>query len=99
MPHPISAVQTVLHDSNELLVAEFTILILVEDLKDGVDQVGAQFDSSGDINGPGELVWEREGCKTLKTTNPSKTVELYLETQSNITKPLDLINYFKLGQL
>lgn len=64
--HPVSAVQAVLHDSDELLVAQFAVVVLVEDLKDGVDQVVAQLDPSGNVNRPGEFIWEKQKRAIIK---------------------------------
>lgn len=54
--HPVAAVQPLLHDANELLVAELVVAVLVEDLEDGVDQVVGQLDVRGHVDGAGELV-------------------------------------------
>jgi len=51
-------VQPLLHDADELLVAEFVVAVLVEDLEDRVDQVAAQLDARGHVDSAGELLWE-----------------------------------------
>lgn len=56
-PHLAAAVQPLLHDADELLVAEFIVAVLVEDLEDRVDQVAAQRDARGHIYGAGKLLW------------------------------------------
>lgn len=48
--------QPVLHDADELLVAEFVVVVLVEDLEDRVDQVAGQRDACSHVHCPGELV-------------------------------------------
>lgn len=54
--HPVAAVQPVLHDADELLLAEFTVVILVEDLEDRVDQVAGQLDPRGHVDSSGKLL-------------------------------------------
>lgn len=56
LSHPVGAVQPVLHDADELLVAEFIITIFVEDLKECVDQVAGQLDARGHVDGAGKLL-------------------------------------------
>lgn len=56
LSHPVSAVQPVLHDADELLVAEFIITIFVEDLEDCVDQVAGQLDARGNVDSAGKLL-------------------------------------------
>lgn len=48
--------QPVLHDADELLVAEFTVVILVEDLEDRVDQVVGQLDARSHVDRTGKLL-------------------------------------------
>jgi len=47
--------QPVLHDTNKLLVAEFAVAILIENLEDSVDQVVGQLDSRGHVDRPRKL--------------------------------------------
>lgn len=54
--HPVPALQPILHDANELLVAEFIVAILVEDLEDGVDQVAGQLDVCSHVDSAGKLL-------------------------------------------
>lgn len=54
--HPVAAVQPLLHDADELLVAELVVAVLVEDLEDRVDQVVGQLDARGHVDGAGELI-------------------------------------------
>lgn len=54
--HPVAAVQPLLHDADELLVAELVVTVLVEDLEDRVDQVVGQLDARGHVDGAGELL-------------------------------------------
>lgn len=56
LSHPVAAVQPVLHDADELLVAEFVVSILVEDLEDGVDQVAGQLDVCSHVDSAGKLI-------------------------------------------
>lgn len=56
MSHPATAVQPVLHDTDKLLVAEFIVAILVEDLEDCVDQVAGQLDAGSHVDGAGKLL-------------------------------------------
>lgn len=59
--HPVAAVQPLLHDADELLVAELVVTVLVEDLEDRVDKVVRQVDAGGHVDGAGELLWGRAG--------------------------------------
>lgn len=54
--HPAAAVQPLLHDADELLVAQLVVVILVKDLEDGVDQVSGEFDPRGHVNSSGKLL-------------------------------------------
>lgn len=54
--HPVAAMQPLLHDADELLVAELVVAVLVEDLEDRVDQVVGQLDACGHVDGAGELL-------------------------------------------
>lgn len=56
LPHPSAAVQPVLHDTDELLVAEFIVVVLVKDLEDCVDQVASELDSRSHVDCPGKLI-------------------------------------------
>lgn len=56
LSHPVPALQPILHDANELLVAEFIVAILVEDLEDGVDQVAGQLDVCSHVDSAGKLL-------------------------------------------
>lgn len=56
LSHPGAAVQPVLHDANELPVAEFIVVVLVEDPEDSGDQVGGQLDASGHKDRPGKFL-------------------------------------------
>lgn len=48
--------QPLLHDADELLVAELVVAVLVEDFEDRVDQVVRQLDARGHVDGAGELI-------------------------------------------
>lgn len=48
--------QPLLHDADELLVAELVVAVLVKDLEDCVDQVVGQLDARGHVDGAGELL-------------------------------------------
>lgn len=56
LPHPVATVQPLLHDADELFVAEFIVTILVEDLEDCVDQVLGQFDVRSHVDRTGKLL-------------------------------------------
>lgn len=58
LPHPVTTVQPLLHDADELLVAEFIVTILVEDLEDCVDQVVGQLDARSHVHCTRKLIWE-----------------------------------------
>lgn len=50
LPHPVTAVQPLLHDADELLVTQLVVTILVEDLEDRVDQVVSQLDARSHVD-------------------------------------------------
>lgn len=56
LSHPVTTVQPVLHDADELLVAEFIVTILIEDLEDCVDQVVGQVDARSHIDRAGKFL-------------------------------------------
>lgn len=56
LSHAVTTVQPLLHDADELLVAEFVVTILVEDLEDCVDQVVGQLDARSHVDRAGKLL-------------------------------------------
>lgn len=62
-PHLRSSVQPVLHDTNELLVGQLVVVIHVEDLEDGVDEVSRQLQPRSHVHSSNKLVCQRKTDK------------------------------------
>ena len=60
MSYPITTVQPLLHDADELLMTEFIVMILVKDLEDGVDQVLGELDARSHVDSPGKLICDNK---------------------------------------
>jgi len=67
--HP-TAVQPVLHDADELLVGQLVVVVHVEDLEDGVDQVARQLQARGHEHGPGKLICTHNTVRALSAALP-----------------------------
>lgn len=48
--------QPVLHNADELLVAQLVVVVHVKDLEDGVDQVTCQLQARGHVHSPPKLI-------------------------------------------
>ena len=48
--------QTVLHDTDELLVTQLVVVVLIKDLEDCVDQMASQLEASGYVDCTRKLI-------------------------------------------
>lgn len=72
-PHPRSSVQPVLHDADELLVGQLVVVIHVEDLEDGVDEVPRQLQARGHVHGSSKLI-----CRPPENQQSSESSQVQL---------------------
>lgn len=55
----------ILHDGDELSIAELSVAVFIEDEEHSVDKMAAEAGAGADLDGAVELIWQ-QGAATLE---------------------------------